>query len=200
MALADIIGRIESDAGAEARALLDGARAKAEAIIADAVREGEREHHHTLTRAKHDAEARAATLLANARLSSRDAMLSAKRALLQRVLTEAEDRLLALDDAAYARLIAGGIVAAAHGGDVVHIAENDRARLSGLEAAVKAAAAEARRTIELTYAKEPADIAHGVLLEADRVSAEISPASMVQGRRSELMAIAAAHLFPEEEA
>ena len=197
MALADIIGRIESDAGAEARALADGARAKAEAIAAEAKREGEHAREHALLAARRDAESRAATLLANARLAARDEMLAAKRDLVERVLREAEERLLALDDDAYTRLIARGIVSAAHGGDSVRVAVADRERLAGLADAVREALDDGR-TLDLVFLGEPADITHGVLLEADRVSAEVSPASLVSGRRAELMAVATARLFPEE--
>ncbi len=200
MALADIIGRIESDAGAEARALTDGAKARAEAMLARAKRDGQHDRDRTLLEARHDAESRAATLLANARLSARDEMLGAKRALVERVLLEAEERLLALDDDAYARLIAKGIVQSARGGDVVRVAAADRKRLAGLSTWVADVADEAGRELELVYLPEDADLAHGVVLEADRVSAEVSPASMVAGRRNELMAIATARLFPDEEA
>jgi vacuolar-type H+-ATPase subunit E/Vma4 len=200
VALADIIGRIESDAGAEARALTDGAKARAEAMLARAKRDGQHDRDRTLLEARHDAESRAATLLANARLSARDEMLGAKRALVERVLLEAEERLLALDDDAYARLIAKGIVQSARGGDVVRVAAADRKRLAGLSTWVADVADEAGRELELVYLPEDADLAHGVVLEADRVSAEVSPASMVAGRRNELMAIATARLFPDEEA
>lgn len=200
MALADIIGRIESDAGAEARALVDGAAAKVAVIEAEAEREGVQAREHALAAARHNAEARAATLRANARLAARDEMLSAKRALVERVLHEAEERLTALDDAAYTRLIARGIVRSARGGDVVRIAEADRQRLSALPAAVEAAAAQVGREVAVIFSAESADIAHGVMLDADRVSAEVSAASLVRGRRDELMALAAERLFPAEEA
>ncbi|MBN2405585.1 MAG: hypothetical protein JXE06_08390 [Coriobacteriia bacterium] len=200
MALADIIGRIESDAGAEGRALTDGARARAEAIMAEAKREGEHFHERAVHDARRDAESRAATLLANARLSARDEMLSGKRALVERVLREAEEQLLALDDEAYSRLIARGIVRAAHGGDHVRVAAADKMRLSGLASAVQALLAEEGINRELVFSEETADIAHGVILQADRVSAEISPASLIAGRRDELAGVASSRLFLAEEA
>ncbi|MDO9556630.1 MAG: V-type ATP synthase subunit E family protein [Coriobacteriia bacterium] len=200
MALADIIGRIESDAGAEARALTDGATAKAEAIMAEAKREGERYREHALHDTRRDAESRAATLLANARLAARDELLAGKRTLVERALRQAEERLAAFDDATYTRVIASGIIRTARGGDVVRVAEADRKRLAGLRAAVDAAAAEAGCTLDLVFSDTAADISHGVTLKADRVSAEVSPDSMVSGRHDELMAVATAGLFPAEEA
>ncbi|MDZ4654690.1 MAG: V-type ATP synthase subunit E family protein [Coriobacteriia bacterium] len=200
MALADIIGRIESDAGAEARALTDGAKAKAEAIMVEAKREAEKEHERVLHRARYDAEGRAAMLLANARLAVRDEMLARKRTLVERTLREAEERLVALDDVAYTRLIAQGVVHSACGGDVVSIAAADRERLRELPKAVESAVAEAGRVLELAFSEQPADIAHGVMLNAGRVSAEVGPASMVSGRHDELMTAAAVRLFPVGEA
>jgi vacuolar-type H+-ATPase subunit E/Vma4 len=194
MALVDIIGRIESDAGAEARAVLEGAREHAEALVARAESEAAAAAAETIAAAEREARAEGATLQANARLASRDEALTAKHALVGRVLTEAEARLAALPDDAYTALIADGVARQARGGDAVRIASADRGRLDGLAGAVKQAA---DRDLGLVFEDEPASLERGVTLAADRVSSEVSPRSLLHARRDHLIAEVAGILFGE---
>jgi vacuolar-type H+-ATPase subunit E/Vma4 len=196
MALADIIGRIESDAGAEARAILDGARGHAEALIARAEAEAAAAAEERLAAAERDAHGEGETLLANARLTARDEALTAKRALVDRVLLDVESDLASLPDDAYTALIAGGIARQARGGDTVRIASADAARLAGLAAAVEKAAG---RDLGLIVSDEPAPVEHGVTLSADRVSSEVSPRSVLDARRDHLIAMVAGILFGKDE-
>ncbi|MDZ4166106.1 MAG: V-type ATP synthase subunit E, partial [Coriobacteriia bacterium] len=136
MALVDIIGRIESDAGAEARAILERAREHAEGMIAQAESEAAASAAARISAAEREARAEGETLDANARLSARDAALTAKRELVDRVLAEAEGRLVALPAATYMALIVPAVARQARGGDTVRIAAADRDRLDGLADAV----------------------------------------------------------------
>jgi len=194
MALADIIGRIESDAGAEARAVLESARARAAGIIAEAEAAAARSAEEHVAAAERDARSEAQTLLANARLTARDEALAAKRALIDRVLAEAEERLVALPDTDYLALIARGVARQARGGDTVRIAPADAVRLAGLPEAADAAAG---RPLELRVSDEPAPLDRGVTLSRDRVSSEVSARSLVEARRDQLVALVASVLFEE---
>ncbi|GAB4289051.1 MAG: hypothetical protein Kow0067_14870 [Coriobacteriia bacterium] len=198
MALADIIGRIESDAGHEARAVSEAAAARAAEIISAAEDEAERLRADALERAVREAEAEAATIAANARLTARDRALAAKRELVEAVLARAAEELEALPAEEYARLIAAGVVDAARGDDVVRVAGADRGRLAGLADVVATVASQRGRRLDLTFSDEPAPLEHGVMLESHRVSAEVSVRAMIEARRAELMALAASALFPKE--
>ncbi|MBN2848342.1 MAG: hypothetical protein JXP72_07835 [Coriobacteriia bacterium] len=195
MALADIIGRIESDAGAEARTALEAAQEHAERLLAEAKAEAERDAAGHIAAAERQALAEAETLRANARLTTRDEALTAKRALIDRVLEEAADRITSLPDAEYVALIAQGVARQARGGDIVRVARADAARLHGLPEAVAAAAG---RNLGLIYDGETDALEHGAALSADRVSSEISPASMLESRRDHLVALVAGVLFGDK--
>jgi hypothetical protein len=60
---------------------------------------------------------------------------------------------------------------------------------------VRTAARERGVDVELAFDDEPASLAHGVLLEGERMSVEISPAALVGERREELRGHAAVVLF-----
>jgi vacuolar-type H+-ATPase subunit E/Vma4 len=195
MALADIIGRIEGDAGAEARVLLDGARQRAEALIAHAEAEAAAAAAEYIAAAERAARAEGETLLANARLTARDEELTAKRELVEHVLAEAEARLIGLPDAEYTALIAAAVARQARGGDTVRIAPADRSRLAGLPEAI---ARVAGRDLGLTFVEEPAPLDHGATLDADRVSSEVSAHALLDARRDHLIATVAGVLFGEK--
>jgi vacuolar-type H+-ATPase subunit E/Vma4 len=197
MALADIIGRIESDAAAEAGALLKAARAQASDIIAEAESIADREAAELVRNAEAEARARAETMRANARLAVRDEALLAKRSVIDRALAEVEARIAGLPDGQYAALIAREVAQQARGGDTVRVASPDALRLSALAAAVQEATG---RDLGLVFSPEPAALEHGVVLETDRVSSEVSPRSIVEARREHLTAMAADILFGTKEA
>lgn len=194
MALADIIGRIESDAGAEARTVLESARSRAAAMITEAQMAAAKAAEEHLGSSERRAHSEAQTLLANARLSARDEALAAKRALIDRVLAEAEVRLVALPDAEYRTMIARGVARQARGGDTIWISPADVHRLTGLP---EAADAIAGRGLGLRVADEPADLERGVILSSDRVSSVVSARSLLEARRDRLVARVAGILFEE---
>ncbi|MBF4510432.1 MAG: hypothetical protein ISP10_08175 [Aeromicrobium sp.] len=196
MALRDIIGRIEADAGAEARAVLDAARERAEAIVAEAEAAAEHEATDLIAARERDALSEAQTLEAGARLEARDAALTTKRSLIDEVLADVERRLVSLPDDEYLRLIARGVAVQARGGDTVRVAEADAGRLRALPAAADEAAGRAHG---LTLGSEPAPLEHGVMLYADRVSSEVSPRSLLDARRDHLTAMVAGLLFADPE-
>lgn len=193
MAITDIVERIGTDAAAEAGALLEAARTEASRITAEAEATAAREAAEARARAEQDAATEAATILANARLAVRDELLAAKRHLAEDVLDRAREALEALPDAEYLELIAQACAEVARGGETLAVARADAKRLAGIAERVRAMGRE------VTAVDGPAPLAHGVLLEGDRVRMELSPASLVDDRREELLLVAARALFGEGE-
>lgn len=189
MAIDDILSRIEDDAKAEAAAMIDTAEAEALAIIEGAKEDAKAERVRSVASAEREAAQEGDTLVANARLAVRDRLLAEKRARTERVLAEARTTLEKLPDEEYLGFIAEQVAAMAAGGETLAIAAADAKRLARLPEVL------AERGVHVTIAPEPAPIASGVLLTGDRVSAEVSPASLIADRRDELLLIAARELF-----
>lgn len=189
MAITDILERIGADAAEEAAVIVGAAEAEAARIVSAAESALAAEQRTALSAAERDSAAEAATLLANARLAARDALLAEKHCLAERVLARAEDALAALPDDEYAELIAAGVARAAAGGETLAIAAADATRLGGLADAL------AKRGVRVTPASSPAPITRGVLLTGDRMRVEVSPAALVADRRDELLLVAARELF-----
>lgn len=197
MALSDILNRIESDAAHEARAVIEAAEAEAESIVAAAAGHASewasRFERASARTAQQDAE----TIMAGARLAARDAEVRARGELVDRALSELGERIVALPDAGYTAFIARAVVGAAIGGETVKIAEADRVRLGGLEAAVAGLAREAGRELRLVFSAEPADVAHGVVLVGDRSRSDLSVAGLIDAQRESLVMRLASALFSE---
>jgi vacuolar-type H+-ATPase subunit E/Vma4 len=193
VAITDILERISADAAGEAGAILKAAEAEAARITAEAEATVARETAAALAAADLGAGNEAATLLANARLEARDTLLTGKRALAEGVLDRARAALEALPDGEYLALIADAAAGACAGGETLSIASADASRLAGLPEALRT------RGCDVMLGGEPAPLERGVLLAGDRVRVEISPASLVDDRREELLLVAARALFGERE-
>lgn len=193
MAITDILERISADAAGEAGAILKAAEEEAARITAEAESTVARETAAALAAADLDGGNEAATLLANARLSARDELLASKRALAEGVLDRARAALETLPDGEYLELIAGAAASACAGGETLAVAAADATRLAGLPERLRALGCR------VTPAGEPAPLERGVLLSGDRVRVEVSPASLVEDRREELLLVAARALFGEGE-
>jgi vacuolar-type H+-ATPase subunit E/Vma4 len=192
VALADILERIGAEAAAEAAAIRAEAAAEAERIAAETAATLARDSAELLEAAERDGAAEAATLLANARLEVRDALLAAKRALAEEALERAREALEALPAVEYTDLIARAVAADAAGATTLAIASADAERLAGL--------AERLRDLgcPLTLAQAPAPLDRGVLVSGDRMRVEVSVASLLSDRREELLLVAADALFGDE--
>lgn len=195
MALTDIINRIEADTAAEVESIRAAAQARADAIMAEATDTAEKTVAQARAAAQSAAAREADTLLVNARLRVRDAGVTARRALIGRVISEVEQRIAALPDADYVAFLAARIVAAARGGEVLHVGTADSGRASAVLDAVHAIAPG----LAMTLAAEPAPFERGALLVGDRVRADLSLASIVNERRDELELAIAAELFRHED-
>ncbi|HEY5548042.1 MAG TPA: V-type ATP synthase subunit E family protein [Coriobacteriia bacterium] len=192
MAIDDIVTRIAGDAQDESGALLAAARADAERTTSEARARADARAAASLVRARADADREETTLLANARLAARDAMLSARRALDDEALARVEEALLSLDDERYVTLLAREIVVSAEGCTSLRLGSADPDRLRRtLPAALKAVG------VTLAIDEAPADVERGVVLEGDRLRVEVSAAAIVASRRDALLADADALLFKE---
>lgn len=189
MAITDLIARIDSDAAAEAEAITAAARAQADELLAQADASAKVEHDAAIEEAERLAAEEAATLLANTRLAARDGLLVRKRAKAEEVLERARHALETLPDAAYLELIGRKVAAVAAMGDSLAIAPADAKRLAGLAQRLRA------RGVSVQLSAEAAPLESGVLLSSDRVRLEISPTSLVDDERDELLLIASQALF-----
>jgi len=201
VALADILERIEGDALREGQSHVDVAEAEAEQLLAAARDEADAAAERIVADAEREAARDAQTLVAAARLAARDEALAGRRALIERAMAMIADRLVALPDADYTAYLADAIARSARGNERVLVAAADRGRLGGLGAAVEARARELGRELTLAYPDEPAAIAHGVLLQGERESVDLSIAGLIETRRETLvMDIADALFSPEADA
>lgn len=193
MALADILKRIDRDADDEANRVLLEAQRKAEESRARAEATAAARHDAELARTESQAGDDARTKLASARLRGRDRILGEKRVLIDRVLQRAIERIEALPDSDYARLLAREIAAVARGGERVLVARSDAERLSS---ALPAMLEQAGAKVEVAGATDTVE--RGVVLEGSRMRIEISPWAMVVARRAELESEVSADLFGGE--
>ncbi|MDO9108448.1 MAG: hypothetical protein Q7U89_05595 [Coriobacteriia bacterium] len=194
MALSDIIQRIDRDADAEAFALLAVAEERSAAQHTAVTAAAEADKAALLAKSAHQSEQDARTLVATARLRGRDRVLAEKRVLIARALDKAVESIEALDDALYAKVLATGVVKVARGGEIIRPASADAARLAGtLEPALSAVG------IKATVGEPVVDLAHGILVQGDRVRAEVSARAMVDANRSELESLVAEKLFGGDE-
>lgn len=191
MALEDILERIERDSREEAERILAEARASADAAVAEARRLADKEAAAVAAAAEKRAANGAATLLANARLRARDLTLTARHDLIAETLAAVEERILALPDDEYAALIAAGVRTVCRGGETVRIGAADADRLGRLLPALLA-------DLDVGFAVADDAGARGVVLAGDRVSAEVTPASLVAASRERLVDVAASVLFPDD--
>lgn len=192
MAIADIITRIGDDAQAEADAIIAAAQERVEARVAAAQAEADREAARIKAHGAETARIEAETLLANARLAARDALLGAKKALAEQVLAGARDALGALPDDEYVAFIARETARVAVPGQRVRIASGDAVRLGDLGSRMAALG------IDVIVEGEATDLATGVRVEGDGVRIEVSPAAYIAEHHDDMLHVAVRELFSEE--
>jgi len=194
VALADIIRRISDDAEREAAGLVLAAEQDSEQLRHAAEGRAEAERETTLASERAIARDEAATLLAGARLRGRDRLVAEKRVLIERVLVGVVHKMQELPDVEYAALIARGIAEVARGDESLVLAEADASRLR--EALPDALA---KHDLEVSIEGSTSEIEQGAMLVGKRMRVEISPASMVEARHAEMVALAGQVLFDETE-
>lgn len=193
MSLADIVRKIEHDAAAEAAEIIGVAEEDASKVRADAVREAAALGEHELSQARSGAEEDARMRVAAARLAGRDRLLAEKRVMIERVIAESAEKLVAMPDEEYAALIAREIAKVTRGSETVVLGEADAKRL---EAHLPAAMEKAGCSVEI--GGTTSEIERGVLLEGDRMRVEVSIAALVAARQERCETLVAQTLFGEE--
>jgi vacuolar-type H+-ATPase subunit E/Vma4 len=194
MSVADIVRKIEQDAAREAAEMVRAAEQDAAKARGEATTEAESRTARALAQAKIAAEDDAQMRIAAARLAGRDRMLAEKRVMIERVLRQATEKLLASSDAEYAKLLAEEAASASRGSEEVLLAQADEGRLSDhLADALKAAGAEVR------IGGTTPDIGHGIMLVGDRSRVEVSVAAMVAAKQEECEATISRALFGDGE-
>ncbi|MCE5202907.1 MAG: V-type ATP synthase subunit E [Actinomycetia bacterium] len=195
MALSDILERIATDAEGEAARIRAQAEDEAERIRAEARERAEEIVERIVREAERDAARQAETIVASAHLAARNEALAAKGGLLDEALDKLETSVVALPDADYTAFLARRIAQAARGDERVLVAAADRERLAGLARAVSAEAAARGRELALVYSDEPAPVPHGVVLEGQRDSVDLSIDGIIDSVRDELEVRLAKALF-----
>lgn len=195
MALADIIKRIESDTVSEANSIVAAAQAEADRLRNQAERNARDHRERELARVRIEVAEAISTRIATARLNGRDLVIGEKRAFIDRALNEAVSRIESLPDDAYAALIAREVAGVVRGGEAIEVGSGDAGRLeTRLPAALAAAGVDAR------VSGRTDDIERGVIVRGERMSVEVSVASMATSRRAELESLVATTLFGERKA
>lgn len=192
MAIDDIVTRIEGDAAAEAEALLAAARADAERIVTDARTRADARAGRALEAGRIAAEREAATLVSSARLTARDASLTARQELDHEALSRLEAALVAIPAVRYAALLARELASSPLPDGVLLLGSADADRLGPVLPAALGAAG-----LKLKIGDAAAGIERGLVFSGDRVRVEVSPASLVYARRADLEAEADRALFGE---
>ena len=191
MALADIIEKIETEASAEAAALVVAAEERALQILERARSEAAQAHDADLAEATEQAQREAARTVVAARRAARDEGLSRKRALVSEVLEQVIASLTSAPAGVYAGFLARQVAAAAWGGETAHLGSADTRLADAFAEGVRMSAPG----LDITIADTPAPFEHGVLLVGDRVRVDLSLASIVGERREELEHLVASILF-----
>jgi len=193
MSLADIVRKIEHDAAAEAAEIVSAAEQDAERVRVESAREAEVARERVISQARLAAEEDAQMRVAAARLAGRDRLLVKKRVMIERVLLQAVEKLVALPDEEYAALIARETAKVARGSESVVLGEADSDRLKAhLPAALEKAGCDLEVGGATSY------IQRGVLLEGDRMRVEISIAALISGCQEQCETVIAQTLFDEE--
>lgn len=184
-----IVTKINDEAESGAAELLSAARTNAEGIARSYEERAGRETAATLSAA--EAAARAVRQRADSQsgIDSRNALLSARRAVLSRAFDEAQKRLAALPDKEktdlYARIAAGNATADAE----IVLNQADRAAIGGaVLSAARSALSASGKEYRLTLAEESGDFAGGLVLRQGRMEINCTFEVMVSDARGELEA------------
>lgn len=193
MALADIINKIEADARAEAESIIGAAEKDAASVVDKATEQAESAKAAALDAAEESAAREAARVVASAKLESRDTGLRRRRELLEDVLARSVEALAGMPDDAYAAYLARQIADSASGGETLKVGSADAGRKDAIEKAL----AQIAPQLAVVFSADVAPFERGVLLEGDRVRAELSLEALTAERRDDLEIIAASVLFAE---
>ena len=187
-----IAGRILSDAQAEAEAVRQEAEASANEVRQQAQRDAAAMKAQLIREGEAEADALYARLVASADTDAKKSALSVKQELLNKAFALAVDKLRALPEADYIRLLASlADKASETGSEQVILNADDREKFG--EAVVKAANAISGKTLILSEETRP--IVGGLILSQGRIEINCTLDTLAAQSRTELSVEAAKRLF-----
>ena len=179
-----ITGRIAADGAQEAQAILDEARAQAEAITARYEAQAQRESEEILARGRRNADERVERLASVAQLDARKLELAAKQEMLSKAYDLALEKLVNLPDKEYVNLLADlAVKASSTGREAVIFSQKDRARYGK---AVVTQANERLKDGHLTMSEQSRPIKGGLILSDGDVEVNCTFETLVRLQRGEM--------------
>ena len=191
-----ILDKLQSESQAEVDAILEKARAEAEAITARYARQAEQEKAAAEEKGKKAASERQDRLIRAAEMESKKTILGAKQAVLDKAFAMARESLLHLPEDQYVSLLATLAASSSAGSETLVLNGKDRAALG--EKVVSEAnrlRSEAGLPASLTLAQETAEIDGGLFLRDKDSEVNCTLETLLRLGREELAGQAAAILF-----
>ena len=188
-----ITGRIAADGAQEAQAILDEARAQAEAITARYEAQAQRESEEILARGRRNADERVERLASVAQLDARKLELAAKQEMLSKAYDLALEQLVNLPDKEYVKLLADlAVKASVTGKEAVIFSQKDRTRYGKQ---VVTQANERLKDGHLTLSEQTRNIKGGLILADGDVEVNCTFETLVRLQRGTLEREVAGVLF-----
>lgn len=202
MSAEKIIEKILSDARVEAQRTLEGARAQAAQIREHAQSEAQRQRDLILAQAREEAQNRRRAQLAAATAAARNAVLEAKRAVLNKVFAQAAAKLAAMPVNEYKSWLLRLLLDAVETGEEeVILSSADRQTLG--EALIREANAQLVKRGKkgaLRLSVETRDIGKGFVLKGVNSETNVTVATLLRRTQDELEIQVAQVLFSRENA
>ncbi len=199
MSAEKIVEKILSDARAEAERILEEARAQAAQIREHAQLEAQRQRELILAQAQLEAQSRRRALLAEATAAARNAVLGAKRAVLNNVFAHTADKLAAMPANEYKSWLLQLLVKAVETGDEeVILSPADRQTLGGtLVREANAQLAQQSKKGALKLSAETRDVGRGFILKGKNSEINVTLKTLLRRAQDELEIEVAQMLFGE---
>lgn len=197
MAVDDIIARIEADAREAAEKILADSRKEAEAVRADARARAEAQKSELRARAEQRAAEERNRITTLARLSVRRELLGAKQALLDRVFTEAAERIEKLSREDYRAFVARLLTEHAETGEEEVLVGPDEKRID--QSFLDGVSKKIGKGKGLRLSDEKRPIRAGVVLRSGRVETNCSLETILREAREKMETEIASVLFGERD-
>lgn len=192
-----ILDKLQSESQAEVDAILEKARAEAEAITARYARQAEQEKAAAEEKGKKAASERQDRLIRAAEMESKKTILAAKQSVLDKAFALAKENLLSMPEEDYVKLLASmAATSAGSGSESIVLNAKDRASLGEkITAEANRLRTQAGRTARLSLSSETAEIEGGFLLRDQTSEVNCSFETLLRLGREELAGQAASLLF-----
>ncbi len=199
MSAEKIVEKILSDARAEAERILESARSQAAQIREQAEREAQRQRELILAQAQLEVQSRRRAQIAAATAAARNAVLEAKRALLERVFSQVAERIMTMPANEYKSWLLRLLLKAVETGEEeVILSPGDRQTLG--EALVREANAQLTQHGKkgaLRLSLETRDIGRGFILKGKNSEINVTLKTLLRRAQDELEIEVARMLFEE---